>query len=542
MKKIIRTLAALTLALVLAASLSAAAWADGEDADGSETGSTATTTEFTKTANVTINGLMAGETVNAYQVVWYAKDFHGYEYKPNFKTYLEEKKNNDGQTVDQYFAGLQTSSAVRELIDGYIEAYKTSLTATATATVSFGAASVTFDNLAPGYYIFTVTTNAENSRIYLPMSVFARVDGENLVVTGGDSVNGIDGAIVLMAKAKNGPTIEKQVYCKSHNKWETQTDASVGDTCSFYVRVEIPDYSDVTTVNLSLKDTMTNLSYNSNTAKVYSDVPAADGGENDLVANAITGTPVYKNGVLTLKLNYDALKEKSTVYLFYQATVTANAAENGESTNTAVLKYSIGSGDNMKTAEKTTHVYNYAFNLKKVDAKDATTPVVGAKFTIYTDKECTKAISFVQNGNYYVKATDTDAVNEIPADFIVRGLGSGTYYVKETTTPRGYFAPEKAFVLTLSPFIDTVDQIPKHQELSQAHSSFSGQTDNDNELSPAVGNEVVAKDRIMNVTLRNATTPVLPSTGGAGTVMFTVGGVAVMVLAAVLFLRRKREE
>lgn len=536
MKKIIRTLAALTLVVMLAASLSAAAWADG-NVGGAEGGGT---TPTVGTATVTINGLMAGETVNAYWVVWYKDDFHGYDYESNFKTYLE-RKAGAGNDIGKYFAGLQTSSAVRELIDGYIAAYKKSLTATATATVSSDAASVRFDNLAPGYYIFTVTTNAENSRIYLPMSVFARVDGENLVVTGGENIIGTDGAIVLTAKSKNGPIIEKLVYCKFHSKWETQTDASVGDTCSFYVRVEIPDYSDVTTVNLSLEDTMTNLNY-INTAKVYSDVPAADGGENNLVANAITGTPVYNNGVLTLNLNYDALKEKSTVYLFYQATVTANAAENGESTNTAVLNYSIGSGDNMKTAEKTTHVYNYAFNLKKVDAKDATTPVVGAKFTIYTDKECTKAISFVQNGNYYVKATDTDAVNEIPADFTVRGLGSGTYYVKETTTPRGYFAPEKAFVLTLSPFIDTVDQIPKHQELSQAHSSFSGQTDNDNELSPAVGNEVVAKDRIMNVTLRNATTPVLPTTGGAGTVMFTVGGVAVMVLAAVLFLRRKREE
>jgi len=35
---------------------------------------------------------------------------------------------------------------------------------------------------------------------------------------------------------------------------------------------------------------------------------------------------------------------------------------------------------------------------------------------------------------------------------------------------------------------------------------------------------------------------VLPSTGGVGTVMFTVGGIAIMVLAAFLFLRRKNKE
>lgn len=535
MRKTFKTIVALVLALVLAASLSATAWADGD------TGSTTPTTEFKKTANVTINGLMAGETVNAYWVVWYTHDFHSYDYESNFKTYLE-RKAGPGNDIGKYFAGLQTSSAVRELIDGYIAEYKTSLTATATATVSSGEANVKFNNLAPGYYIFTVATNAENSRIYLPMSVFARVDGENLVVTGGDGVNGTDGAIGLTAKSKNGPIIEKLVYCKSHKKWETQTDASVGDTCSFYVKVEIPDYTDVTTVNLSLEDSMANLSYINDTAKVYSSEPTADGGSDNLITEAITGTPTYTGDVLTLKLNYDTLKGKSPVYLFYQATVTDDAAATGESSNKAVLNYSIGSGDKLKTAEKTTHVYNYAFKLEKVDAKDATTPVDGAKFTIYTDKECTKAISFVQKANYYVKGTDASAVNEITADFTVRGLGSGTYYVKETTTPKGYFAPEEAFVLTLSSFIDTVDQIPKHEELSQMHSSFSGQTDNDKELSPADGNIVDAKNRIVNVTLRNATTPVLPTTGGAGTVMFTVGGVAVMVLAAVLFLKRKREE
>ena len=64
--------------------------------------------------------------------------------------------------------------------------------------------------------------------------------------------------------------------------------------------------------------------------------------------------------------------------------------------------------------------------------------------------------------------------------------------------------------------------------------------DEDSELVPTGLQSVDARQ--YSVTVRNATTPVLPTTGGAGTVMFTVGGVAVMVLAAVLFLKRKREE
>ena len=44
------------------------------------------------------------------------------------------------------------------------------------------------------------------------------------------------------------------------------------------------------------------------------------------------------------------------------------------------------------------------------------------------------------------------------------------------------------------------------------------------------------------VILGNSTTPVLPSTGGVGTVAFTVVGIAIMVAAAFLLLRHKNKE
>lgn len=56
--------------------------------------------------------------------------------------------------------------------------------------------------------------------------------------------------------------------------------------------------------------------------------------------------------------------------------------------------------------------------------------------------------------------------------------------------------------------------------------------------------ETFPSDETIFEAIRNGgyTTPVLPSTGGVGTVMFTVGGIAIMVLAAFLFLRRKNKE
>ena len=44
------------------------------------------------------------------------------------------------------------------------------------------------------------------------------------------------------------------------------------------------------------------------------------------------------------------------------------------------------------------------------------------------------------------------------------------------------------------------------------------------------------------ISFLNTKLPALPSTGGIGTAVFTVGGVAVMALAVVLLLCRKKKE
>ena len=540
MKKIIRTLAALTLALVLAASLSAAAWADGD------IGSAETTTEFNKTATVTINGLMTGETVNAYQVVWYAKDFHGYEYKPNFKTYLEGKKNNDGQTVDQYFAGLTAPDDVRNLIDDFVNQTPSVLDNPAkTGTVSTD--SVSFSGLKPGYYIITVQTTANDSNIYLPMSVFARVVGDKLILTGGGSSQAEkEDSITLTAKSVKGPNIDKEVWCVGHNGWSTQTEAAVGDVCSFLIPITIPAYNNVDTLELVLTDTMTGMEYKNDTAVVYAAKPNLSGVTLPAVESAINRITKNTGGNLVIDLNYKSIIGNSTngttAYLFYQATVTAAAADKGVATNTAVLTYNRPNTTAQTTASKSVNVYNYAFTLNKLDSDSNS--LSGATFKIYADNGNGAAsktpMTFTQkDGGYILDANSS--VSELHADssFTLKGLAHGTYYVEEVSTPRGYFLPSGMFKLTLAPFTSVdAGAHPMHEKLSDSACSFTALDDNDKKL---VGTESTVH-RTYTINLHNATTPVLPSTGGAGTVMFTVGGVAVMVLAAVLFLKRKREE
>lgn len=42
--------------------------------------------------------------------------------------------------------------------------------------------------------------------------------------------------------------------------------------------------------------------------------------------------------------------------------------------------------------------------------------------------------------------------------------------------------------------------------------------------------------------LKNSSTPILPTTGGMGTALFTVGGVLLMAVAAWLFFFRRKEK
>ena len=47
----------------------------------------------------------------------------------------------------------------------------------------------------------------------------------------------------------------------------------------------------------------------------------------------------------------------------------------------------------------------------------------------------------------------------------------------------------------------------------------------------------------LDIVLKNSSQPILPSTGGMGTVLFTFGGVALMVLAAglTIYMRKRKE-
>lgn len=549
MKHVAKKLTALVLAALLVLSLGVSAWAT----EGTET---AATTPNVGKATVTIKDVKPGETTVVYQLVKYNATYTDYVFNSSFADFLKAKgslsSSATSRDLAEYFSKAGTD--VTKLIEEFVAACNdpNSGYVAPSDPVRVTAVGTSLDlELEPGYYLIVPETTTDASRIYRPMTVFVRVDAGVLRVYAGDSrdpltKNEID------TKSVTGPTMEKKVWCETHTEWATTTDAGIGRTVEYYVKITLPNYESVSGLDLTVNDTMTGLDYVESSAKVYSQAPDAKTGKfNDdaLITGALGEVSKDEEtaGLWNFPLDYNAIVPKDAegvstakeIYLYYQAVVNEGALYTHSAINSASLTFANAATKKEQTTDASgTLAFNYTLKLKK--EADRNVALAGAKFTIYKDKDKTQSVSFVaidETKHVYrlAKNAEENTVTEIPADFEIQGLNTGTFYIEETTVPTGYFAPAGIFQVEL---VSELSGATKVHTGSLGNCGFTAMNTDDSSL--IFGSEVAGY--VYSLTLRNSTTPVLPSTGGVGTVMFTVGGIAIMVLAAFLFLRRKNKE
>ena len=346
-------------------------------------------------------------------------------------------------------------------------------------------------------------------------------------------------------KVTDKPDVDKEVVNGDDAEPSKGNSANVGDVLDYTVTINpIPYYGGKHPV-LTVTDILsTGLTYVADSLKVEINGTTLSAG-TDYTFN-VTGQTIEVNFVVNneYQLN-DYVGQKAVIS--YQAKVNTNAVINeGGNGNDVTLDYSVDSTteDGEKTDDDQTYTYTFDINgsvsgedkvITKVGEGTDVDALGGATFTLYKDEACTQTYT----NDIFSGTATSDAEGQLE----IKGLAEGTYYLKETAAPEGYTVNEHVFTIVIDAEYDEEPGSPTEGQLKKWTITIDGEATStftvENEGGAITVDEDVASTEIKNTKIAS-----LPSTGGIGTTIFTIGGCAIMIAAAALFFvsRRKSEE
>lgn len=540
----------------------------------------AAATPYDKT--ITFTDVARGDTVKAYKLMWYDANYNTYKFHPDFKGYVEHYYPGASGSLEAFLGG-HTAQEMKALLAGYVNLCQIGPGGTPSHAFPADPVTGTADasnqvtlTLEPGYYVVLGSTTATNDRTYLLTSVFVQMKNGVAKVIAGDGKTEITNGKVQL-KHTTGPNISMSVKDNSGTAapWKGAAAGQVGEVLDFYIHLELPNYNNdnVYMTKLELTDTMHGLKYEEGSAKLTTTAPYGETGAVEKTTG-LTSTPgTYDaNGNQTVTFNVDYHEIKTigapvSAYIHFKAKVMPEAAAKGE-TATAETKltytFSLEPTTSRTTSAVGVKVHTYAFSLAKTSDEDiegstGKKPLTNAGFTLYSDAGMANAVSMIKETDgaetYYRPATaaeitaGTGIVTDLLADMgtdqntlLVRGLDVATYYLKETKIPSGYYAPKGGFEVKLTGEREAVSETLTGK-LAAASSFTATNNTTDGVLINRSGLNGTELNRL-DASLKNSSTPVLPTTGGVGTVMFTIVGLLCMGAALwfFLFARRRRKD
>ena len=225
-----------------------------------------------------------------------------------------------------------------------------------------------------------------------------------------------------------------------------------------------------------------------------------------------------------------------TMRITYAATLTADAQMGDkDNPNDVVLTWKRTNATYFDTLEDCCHVYTYGIDVLK-QFSDNGGKVQNVKFLLHNDTDDVYVIAEQKNGVYYAKgfaAKKSDATTFVPnaqGHVMVNGLEDDTYSLTEIATDKGYVLLRDAVKIV----IKTAEN--GQCEKCGAKLLTASATVNGKDVTMTDGNAIVPLTVVNNPGFN------LPKTGGYGTWMFTIGGVALLGAAAFIVIRSRKHK
>lgn len=466
------------------------------------------------TASITVENAVENDVLAAYKVVDItynaAKNTLSHEWNSLFDDYFSQTNSitnsaNRAYTVDEFAALTKDSAELKTLLAGlpnYISAKNIPPVATQTVVED---KTATFADLAMGEYFIRPTSTTSVYQLML-QKLEPTVSGGKYVID--DLTFSAKHEEVSVDKAANKTSVTKKEKVTYTIKVDIPTYATGAVDKSFYVSDLLPDGLTIDTDSIKVKRNGT-------------DITGKAGTQYTLYKDANTTTEPYYTFKLSVSTeqytdNWSANGGKQLV-ITYTATLNDNGTTevNTKETNTVTFDYSnypyVENSHETKT--DSVDVTTFEIKIDKFVKNQETNKLAGAKFDLYrtaTQAEIDAGLAVTiphtteKKGIKLEadKVTDTDGVATFK-----KYEANGTrydYYLVETQAPSGYNLLDNAVKVNFT-------------------------------------DDVAMTDGVYTVKVENTSGIQLPITGGTGTVIFTVVGIALMVGAVVLLVVSRKK-
>lgn len=467
--------------------------------------------------------------------------------KPQTDSYIE-LSGDKAKKLDETYGEADLVSRLTEDTDGngnsqnallytwlekYIENTKP-VAAKTTDSAQKDAENIVIDGLAEGYYalIFEDVPNGISVK-------------QGILIATNKQTASID------LKAEDIP-FEKEVVDSNDLDnpdlvWDDTASAAIGDTVGYRITTQVPtltDYENLTVFKVS--DTLSNQRLDEDSVRIKIGEQEATYNQEDKTYTldrqkiATLSTTAYgsQQSSFTLEFVTDVLEayEGQDVLITYTAEITTDAAKiNG---NTATLDYTNNANPGQLTDK--TEVYTYGIKVSK-KFSDGSASYSDVKFVLYDSTGTNKLNLTGDSGVYKLVDSETSpTVQELgltnDGTLTITGLDDDVNYILKETKTSEKFNVVGDITIDLNAKNDPSGMLLDEENTSIKIGDTAAKLTFVNNTSESDGAIAVAVFDVLN---QKGFT--LPSTGGAGTWMLTIGGI-VLIAAAIGLLAVSRKK